>query len=330
MALSNLDVIALVDSFEYPAGISVSATYANAPDNSVPREQFYKLLSHDKVAVLGYILPEVVKVLILERNCFIVEETSKTISIRPEYDSVEKRSEMMNNLASKWREEKTFKVLKGWRAELYGIYYPSKTLYFTMERSACSLFGFVTYGVHIIGYIPATGNKSMRIWVPRRSKTKSTYPGMLDNTVAGGIGYPYGVFDTLIKECGEEAGFPADLIENGAKACGSVSYHYLRTKEAGGESGLSQPEVQYCFDLKLDESSPEPTPVDGEAEEFNLWDVEKVRQEIAAGNFKPNTALGSLVAIDFLIRHGIITAENEPDYLEIVSRMHRIIEHPCR
>jgi hypothetical protein len=32
--------------------------------------------------------------------------------------------------------------------------------------------------------------------------------------------------------------------------------------------------------------------------------------------------------IDFFIRHGILSAENEPDYLDIVARLHRRMEHP--
>jgi len=31
---------------------------------------------------------------------------------------------------------------------------------------------------------------------------------------------------------------------------------------------------------------------------------------------------------DFFIRHGIITPENEPNYVEISSRIHRTLEFP--
>lgn len=57
------------------------------------------------------------------------------------------------------------------------------------------LFGIVTYGVHLTAYVEI-GEERMReentkwgkmVWIPRRSSTKSTYPGMLDNTVAGGM-----------------------------------------------------------------------------------------------------------------------------------------------
>jgi hypothetical protein len=38
------------------------------------------------------------------------------------------------------------------------------------------------------------------------------------------------------------------------------------------------------------------------------------------GEFKPSCAA---VMMDFFVRHGFITAENEVDYVEIVSRLHR-------
>ncbi|KAK9383427.1 NUDIX hydrolase domain-like protein [Kockiozyma suomiensis] len=284
--LSNLEVISLVDSFPYHHDESV---YAES------QAHLYTFKSHDKRGNLGYVLASSIEKLRVYPDKLVIDDANQTISISEEYDTVEKRSTMMNDLASEWRNEKKFDVLSGWRAELYAVYYPSRELYFTFERSACSILGLVTYGVHITGYIPATDTKPLRLWVPRRSKTKSTYPGMLDNTVAGGISYPYGVFDTLIKECGEEAGFEAQLIKEKAKSVGSVSYYYIRTAAAGGERGFLQPEVQYIYDLELSEDSPMPKPVDGEVQEFYLWDVDTVRQEIAAGNFKPNTALGELI-----------------------------------
>ena len=52
-----------------------------------------------------------------------------------------------------------------------------------MERCATPLFGVVTYGVHMTVYVPPTQFQPMRIWTPKRSEKKPTYPGMLDNSV---------------------------------------------------------------------------------------------------------------------------------------------------
>lgn len=42
------------------------------------------------------------------------------------------------------------------------------------------------------------------------------------------------------------------------------------------------------------------------------------------GLFKPNTAL---VILDFMIRHGYLTPEDEPDYQEMMTRLHGRFEY---
>ncbi|KAK9472362.1 NUDIX hydrolase domain-like protein [Dipodascopsis tothii] len=313
---SNLQLIALTDSVPYAKDGAAHASFF---------ETVYAFRTHDGVATLGYVQSFVVDALRDEPDKFAVDDAARTVAFLPSYDTYEKRNKMVANLTQAWRTAGRFKVLSGWRNELYRIYYPARQTYLLMERAATPLFGIVSYGVHLVAYVPATESQPLRLWVPRRSKTKSTYPGMLDNTVAGGIGDPYGVFETLIKECGEEAGFPEALVRAHAQSVGVVSYFYERTAAAGGEAGCLQPEVQYCYDLALPADAPSPTPVDGEVDEFYLLDVDAVKRELAAGSFKPNTAL---VTIDFLVRHGYITAESEPDYIEILARMHRQLEFP--
>ncbi|KAK9448023.1 NUDIX hydrolase domain-like protein [Limtongia smithiae] len=313
MPLSLLDAVAQADSFPY----NISAAH-----------ELYTLVTHDGTAQLGRVLPSAVRILtahLASAAFFVVDPATRRIALAPDLDTFEKRSRAFAEVTASWRAAGTFALLSGWRNELYTVYAPAHVGYLAVERSACPIFGFVTYGVHLTAYVPTA--MGLRLWVPRRSRTKATYPGMLDNTVAGGIAHGYGVFETLVKECGEEAGFPEKLIREHAVAVGAVSYLYVRQKTAGGETGFIQPEVQYLYDLKMPEDALPPEPVDGEAEEFNLWDVDKVLSEIAAGHFKPNTAL---VTIEFLIRHGVITPENEPDYVEILARMHRHLELPLQ
>jgi len=71
----------------------------------------------------------------------------------------------------------------GWRDELYPIYGANGEILFVMERCATPLFGVVTFGVHMTAYVPPNQFQPMRIWTPKRSLKKPTYPGMLDNTV---------------------------------------------------------------------------------------------------------------------------------------------------
>lgn len=114
--------------------------------------------------------------------------------------TLEERNAAVKATVDYWRENQTFDLLKGWRDELYACYGPGKggeghELLWTIERSASALFGIITYGIHLTAYVEIGEHKmrekntkfGMLIWIPRRSKTKQTYPGMLDNTVAGGL-----------------------------------------------------------------------------------------------------------------------------------------------
>jgi hypothetical protein len=103
-----------------------------------------------------------------------------------------------------------------------------------------------------------------------------------------------------------------------------VSYFHVRGADAGGETGLLQPEVEYTYEMELAEGE-EPRPGDGEVAEFRLWGVEEVVAALRRGEFKPNSAV---VVVDFLVRHGVVTPENERDYVEIVARLHRRLEFP--
>ena len=68
-----------------------------------------------------------------------------------------------------------------------------------------------------------------------------------------------------------------------------------------------------------------PRPKDGEVARFELMSLEQVKAELARGTFKPNCAL---VALDFFVRHGVLTRDNEPHLDEIVRRMHRRMPFP--
>lgn len=224
-----------------------------------------------------------------------------------------------------WREQKTFAVLAGWRDELYPVYGPSGSLLFNIERSASGLFGIQTYGVHMSCYTrDLIASHGIKMWIPRRSKSKSTYPGMLDNSVAGGMATGEEPLECVVREAAEEASLPAELVREKAQRQQEISYVYIRDSRAGGETGLVQPEVQYVFDMELPEGVV-CKPCDGEVEEFYLWTVEEVREALGRGEFKPNCAL---LVLDFFIRWGVLTGGNEKDFEEIKRRLHRELVFP--
>jgi 8-oxo-dGTP pyrophosphatase MutT (NUDIX family) len=312
MPLTNLDLVNQCDGFPYP---DVNSETYIASVNT-----YYQLQVPGYNYALGYMLPSVVEVFRgvpswdIDDNARILYLTAGS--------NADERSKAVETTLLAMRRTGHFKVLDKWRGELYAVYGLGKELLFNVERSASCLFGVVTYGVHLTAFTRQDGE--LKIWTPRRARTKQTYGGMLDNAVAGGIASGESPFESLVRECKEEASLDEEVVRANAKACGTVTYWYIRDERAGGETNLMQPEVQYVYDLELPRDTI-PKPGDDEVEEFYLWSVEEVQEGMRKGEFKPNCAL---VVLDFLIRHGILTTETERDYIEIVSRLHRKLEFP--
>mmetsp|Transcript_77571 Transcript_77571/g.219374 ORF Transcript_77571/g.219374 Transcript_77571/m.219374 type:complete len:99 (-) Transcript_77571:87-383(-) len=61
--------------------------------------------------------------------------------------------------------------------------------------------------------------------------------------------------------------------------------------------------------------------MDGEVGRFELWSAAEVERELRHGDrFRPSQRL---VFADFLIRHGHIHPDSEPDYHEILCALHQ-------
>lgn len=306
-----------------------AATSPHAYHTYITSLYHFRIAEYPEIT-LGYILPEVAQVLHNLPDWTVDEESiprSVTLGLQQDEKS---RSEVVARHMEAMKLTGHFKVLDKWRNEVYPVYgpKPKKELLLSIERSASPLFGIVTYGVHLTAYQleEVEGKTQYKIWVPRRARNKQTYGGMLDNTVAGGTATGEGFFESLVRECGEEASLPEDFVRKNVKQCGAVTYFYIRDERAGGETGLFQPECQNVYDLELpNDGSVVPKPNDDEVEEFYLWSVDEVRAALSKREFKPNCAL---VIIDFLIRHGLLTVENERDYIEICARLHRRLPFP--
>lgn len=265
----------------------------------------------------------------LIEEAFEVSHSNYSVKFRS--TNFETRNGQIDKIARFLRDNSDIEDLIGWRDERYAVWSPEKKPYVLVERSMAGPLGIITYGVHINGYFHTSDTNEIRFWVPRRSATKPTWPYMLDNMVAGGIGYPYGIYETVLKESMEEARLPKDIIETSISNAGAVSYLFYQgakdeTEKFNNQQSYIVGEVEYVYDLKLDEKIV-PKPNDGEVDSFNLFSLQEVVTTLQNAEFKPNSAL---VMVDFLIRHGFITPENEPNYLEIVSRMHRKMPFPTR
>lgn len=186
-----------------------------------------------------------------------------------------------------------------------------------IERSAFSLFGIVGRGAHMTVYTRTS--EGLRFWISRRSANKSTYPNMLDQAVAGGVSLGETPLDCIVREAGEEAGLAPDVVREKAVAAGTVSWVSISDERAGGEVGLVNPGILYVFDLEVGAEA-HFQPVEDDIQSFSLMGLDEVLAALRRGEFKPSCAI---VMLDFLVRHGIVTSENEEDYDEIVSRLHR-------
>ena len=254
---------------------------------------------------VGQIETETVAYLREHTDVFWVSDAA--VHLQPDLDGFDDRTAAFAHVTATLRDDG---LIPGWRDEPYpvGGAFNLPPL-FEMERASVPLFGVRGYGVHMNGWLSRGADTLM--WVGRRSLSKPTGPGKLDQMVAGGQPSGMALMENVVKECREEAGIDTELA-GAARSVGAISYLVDR------EEGLRQ-DVLFTYDLEV---PPGVMPVneDGEVAEFMLWPMEKVIEEVSReGVFKFNSGL---VVIDFLIRHGFVDPET-PGYTEIASGLHR-------
>lgn len=157
--------------------------------------------------------------------------------------------------------------------------------------------------------------------MPRRSPTISTYPNKLDSTVAGGISAEDTPFETIIRESGDEASLPEYLTRRDVRAVGVLTYITVLEKGQGEVEGLVKPDMVHVYDMELAEDVI-PKPHDDEVKESHLLTPDEAKEALLKNEFKTNSAA---VMIDFFIRHGIISDDDERDYPEMSMRLHRTL-----
>jgi 8-oxo-dGTP pyrophosphatase MutT (NUDIX family) len=229
------------------------------------------------------------------------------VELSPALDTPEARSLAIEGVV---RALEADGIVRGRRDEAYPVLLRwGEAPLFQIERAAAPHFGIRSYGVHMTGYVRTPDGPA--VWVARRARTKPTYPGMLDNTVAGGQPVGMGLHDNMVKECREEAGIPAELARR-AVCTGAITY------KMDAEDGL-KPDVQFCFDLELPADFV-PRNTDGEIDAFFLWPWRKAAETVGeTREFKFNC---NLVLIDFFVRHGLVDP-GRADYLDIVAGLRR-------
>ena len=185
--------------------------------------------------------------------------------------------------------------ISGWRDETYVVRASFDAAPAALiERAAARFFGVLTFGVHANGIV--ADEHLPHLWLGKRSPTKPIDPGKYDNLMGGGIGWGYAVFTTLVKECWEESGVPAELA---ARAQPGRSLHVLREVPEG-----VQAEQLFIYDLELPHDF-KPANQDGEVSEHRLVSLAEAQRLIASESL---TVDASLVTLDWLLRSGRLPA----------------------
>lgn len=249
-----------------------------------------------------------------------LNHADRTLTLK-QGSGLEERNAFFAETVKAVEKEGKVRALRKLRGEMFPVYGLKGELVLSIDRAASCLFGTVAYGIQMLA--STRTDDGLKFWVPRRAKTKKSYPGMLDNCVGGGMSTGEKPLDALVREAAEEASLPEDYVRKYARPYGTLSYHMDR--DGNGEEG-HQPQVQYVYHIEL---TPEivPTPLDGEVEKFELMTLEEVQNALAQGAFKTNCAV---TWISYLVITGAINAENEEDLYSISFHLHRRLDFPTK
>jgi 8-oxo-dGTP pyrophosphatase MutT (NUDIX family) len=139
---------------------------------------------------------------------------------------------------------------------------------FEMERAAYRFFGLRAHAVHVNGF-----TEDGFLWCGRRSLTKATDPGMLDNIAAGGLPVGESLQTCGVREMAEEAGL-SEALALTAVAQGQVTT--CRSVPRGWHH-----ETLWVYNLLMP-ADVQPVNQDGEVAEFSLLSPAQVVQAIAS------------------------------------------------
>ena len=191
-------------------------------------------------------------------------------------------------------------LIVGWRDEPYPLRDREGGEHGTIERAASRFWGTLTLGAHCNGYVADAAGHPTHLWIARRSETKPTDPGRLDNMIGCGVPAEQSPLDAIVREGWEEAG---------------LEPHEMAGLVTGGQVDLEcdipegrQHERLHVYDLAMPPGRV-PRNVDGEVAEFRLMPVAEALERAAAGELTTDAALATL---DFALRHRLI----EPNVLD--------------
>ena len=185
-------------------------------------------------------------------------------------------------------------LIVAWRDEPYPLRDRGGAEHGTIERAASRFWGTLTLGAHCNGWVADAAGRPSHLWIARRSYSKPTDPGRLDNMIGCGVALGQTPREAVVREGWEEAGLePAQMA--GLVAGGLVDL------ECDIPEGR-QHERLHVFDLQLP-AGLAPRNIDGEVHEHRLMPVAEALARAAAGELTTDATLATL---DFAVRHGLV------------------------
>ena len=187
-------------------------------------------------------------------------------------------------------------LIVAWRDEVYPVWsLADQTLLATFERAASRFWGTLTLGAHCNGYVADETGRPQRLWIARRSPTKATDPGLLDNLIGGGVPHGQTPWQTVLREGWEEAGLVPEQMR--AMRPGRI----LRVARDIPEGFMR--EAISVYDLALPVGLT-PCNQDGEVAELRCLPVAEALAHAASAAMTVDAAL---VTLDFALRHRLLT-----------------------
>lgn len=288
--------------------------------------KFYRFRIEGFSDTFGHVPPRIRREWFWDPGFWIVCDSERSLTLCG--DSIETRdANIKRTLASK--ENIKSIDLSSIAGEVFPVYSSEKQVLVNIPRIAAPYFGILAYGVQLLAYqlVGAELNPdftNLKMWLSRRSERKSYFPGFLGVTASGALAAGEDPKEGILRESLEEASLPEEWLRDKIKPTGVLSYVGKSGNSSEEDLGFALPEVDFCYCVRLDPASV-PAPMDGEVDYFELLSAPEVLDRLMRRRFTPAAAY---VIIDFLIMLGFINYDNEPNYVEIVTRLHHKLLYP--
>jgi len=204
-------------------------------------------------------------------------------------------------------------LIRAWRDETYPLHsLADGTLLATVERAASRFWGSLTFGAHCNGYVAGADGRPVALWIARRSFSKPTDPGLLDNLIGGGVAHGQTPAEALVREGWEEAGLsPAQML--GRLEAGHVVELARDIPEGFQREHLS------VYDLALPDDVL-PSNQDGEVASLERLPI---AEALALAATDAMTVDAGLVTLDFALRRRLLPAAQHDALLAAIGPLRR-------